>query len=155
MKVTKCIIPESKVGGSPIEGDVYGYSGWTKEKGIVGFRNPSSEQQTYKIALDSLLGLKDKEQKYYRKIVYPYGASEDGPYKYGDKISIKLQSYDAYIWKFDASSDREAPTIKQVKSEREDQIKIIFSERIEKTSAENIKNYELNPAEDVKAGGGL
>lgn len=131
-------------GGNPVAGDVYGYSGWTNEKGIIGFRNPSSEVKSYEISLDSLMGLKDKQQTYHRKTVYPYGASEDGPYKYGETIKVTLEPHEAYIWQFESNSDMEAPQIEQVKAESKQEIQVSFNERIERSSAENPTNYTVD-----------
>src|SRR5699024_9263875 len=138
-------------GGSPREGDVYGYSGWTDNKGIIGFRNPSTEEKVYEIKLDSSMGIKNKENTYYRSTVYPYGETEDGPYKYGDTIEVTLEPHDAYIWQFESKEDLEAPVIVDVKAHDKNHIQVTYDERVEQASAENINNYAIN--EDISIEG--
>ncbi|MEC0089690.1 discoidin domain-containing protein [Paenibacillus macquariensis] len=132
------------IGGNPLAGDVYGYSGWTKDKGIVSLRNPSSTAKTYQLTLDTLLGLKDKTKSYYRTTVYPYGASEEGPFEYGETFTITLQPYEAFVYQFESSDDEEQPTIAQVSALSSNQIEVLFSERMKKSTVENIANYSLN-----------
>ncbi|PQO25661.1 hypothetical protein C5Y96_22840 [Blastopirellula marina] len=45
------------IGGNPMQGEVYGYTGWTDDLGYVSLHNPSDETQEFEITLDRNLGL--------------------------------------------------------------------------------------------------
>lgn len=45
------------IGGNPMEGAVYGYTGWTDDQGYVSLHNPSDEPQEFTFTLDRYLGL--------------------------------------------------------------------------------------------------
>jgi hypothetical protein len=45
------------IGGNPKHGEVYGYTGWTKDFGYVSLHNPSNESREFSIVLDRALGL--------------------------------------------------------------------------------------------------
>lgn len=61
MKWVHHIFPAFKrsrmIGGSPIDGEVYGYSGWTADSGYVSLHNPSEEHRKFRIVLNRSLGL--------------------------------------------------------------------------------------------------
>lgn len=45
------------IGGNPMDGAVYGYTGWTNDAGYVSLHNPSGETKEMEITLDRSLGL--------------------------------------------------------------------------------------------------
>ncbi|WP_162848459.1 discoidin domain-containing protein [Paenibacillus nanensis] len=139
------------IGGSPIAGDVYGYSGWTAEKGVVGLRNPSSQTKTYALKLDTLIGVKDRTKSYYRSTVYPYGAAQDGPYAYGDTITVTLEPYDAFVWQFETALDETSPEIVRARAASGSQLELIFNERVERAAAIHPANYSLNNGAAVES----
>ena len=45
------------VGGDPLKGEVYGYAGWTDQKGVLTLRNPSAKEQTFNVEVSQVFEL--------------------------------------------------------------------------------------------------
>lgn len=45
------------IGGNPMAGEVYGYTGWTEDSGYLSLHNPSDDTREFQITLDRTLGL--------------------------------------------------------------------------------------------------
>jgi hypothetical protein len=54
------------VGGDPARGEIYGYASWSKEKGILSLRNPSSAEQTYKVEMSKVFDLPAQSMDSYK-----------------------------------------------------------------------------------------
>ena len=48
------------IGGSPLNMEVYGFTSWTPEKGIITLRNPDDRPKDFKFVLDSILEIPGK-----------------------------------------------------------------------------------------------
>ena len=80
------------VGGCPANGEVYGYSAWTGNKGIVSLRNPADRNQSFKFKLDESFGTFKGTENLKCAFVYPYDHQKDEKtYNYGDEISLTTE----------------------------------------------------------------
>lgn len=80
-------------GGSPLSGEVYGYTAWDEGRGYISIHNPADKEQTYEVVLDRSLGLTPNTGMSYR-ISSPLGhlnAELNSSYNYGDTLSVRLR----------------------------------------------------------------
>ena len=136
------------IGGSPTNGEVYGYSAWTEKSGVVSLRNPSNKSQKYTINLDKTIGTFASAQDMKRAFIYPYAAEKDGNlYKYGDSITVDLAPCEVVIMKFSSMEER-MPELVYGRFASETELLLCFDERIYVTpdcisSDEKIEGVEL------------
>jgi hypothetical protein len=93
------------IGGDPDAGEVYGYSGWTSEKGVISLRNPSSETKTLQITLDRSTGVAPGSGTFLRRIILPSVCSEVSQYSCGDTISVTISPFEVLVWEFTARDE--------------------------------------------------
>ena len=74
-------------------GDVYGYSCWNGNEGIVSIRNPKDVEQTYTLTYDRLVGVNEGMKDVYGKVVIgdvdKYQTNK--PLSYGNQITFTLK----------------------------------------------------------------
>ncbi len=88
-------------GGRASKSQVYGFSCFGDNEGIVSLRNSSSSEQIYDLQLDELIGVKKTFSDADLYTVLPYCTSGvQGSYSYGDSIRITLQPYQTKILHF-------------------------------------------------------
>ena len=56
-KNAKVLVDTHWIGGNPFNIEVYGFAAWTPGKGIITLRNPSAQDQTFKMNLQKALEL--------------------------------------------------------------------------------------------------
>ena len=89
------------IGGCPAKGEVYGYSAWTEDRGIVSLRNPANRNQSFKLRLDEPFGTLKGTENLKCAFVYPYDhETNQNLYSYGDEISLELSPHEVVIMKF-------------------------------------------------------
>ena len=93
------------IGGDPDKGEVYGYSGWTSENGVISLRNPTSTAKTFEINLDRSIGVLPGVRRFSQRAVLPPGRSENGSYSYADKIFVKLNAFEVLVWEFTSEDE--------------------------------------------------
>ncbi|WP_052663518.1 LamG-like jellyroll fold domain-containing protein [[Mycoplasma] testudinis] len=124
-----------RIGGQPINGDVYGYSAWNGDNGIVSLINPNNKVQTYDLTFDNALGVTPGTTGLYRKVIL--GNDSHGtntPINYGHKETVTLQPNEALIWQFSKTQDITPPTIATTKvNNNGTKIRVQFNERITST----------------------
>ncbi len=106
-------------GGSPTDGQVYGYTAWTKSQGYVSLHNPSSAEQKYSFTLDRAFGLLPESGLY--QTSSPIDGSVGGlnqQYAYGDSISLTLKPREIRILNFDKGT-RDWALIKELQTRNE------------------------------------
>lgn len=136
------------IGGSPTNGEVYGYSSWTENSGIISLRNPSNKSQSFTIHLDKTIGTFETAQDMKKISIYPYKADNDEKfYKYGDQITVDLAPCEVVIMKF-ASEQEKAPSFVYGRFESATELLLFFNDRIYTdlscvSSDEKIKNIEV------------
>ncbi len=88
-------------GGRPSESKVYGFSCFGDHEGIVSLRNSSSQNQSYTLKLDELIGVKKSFAFGEMYTVIPYCVnSSQGAYSYGDTLTFELEPYQTKIVHF-------------------------------------------------------
>ncbi len=118
------------IGGCPAEGEVYGYSCWSENKGIVSLRNPANRTQKIKITLDEAFGVNKNAENMRLAFVYPYNRQTEGrTYKYGDTFTINLAPLEAMIMKF-SSAQEKLPQLIYGRFESANELLLFFDDRI-------------------------
>ncbi len=88
-------------GGSPSNSEVYGFSCFGDHEGIVSLRNAGSEEKTYTLRLDELIGVTKSFSFGEMYTVLPYNIKgARGAYSYGDTVSFTLEPYQTRIVHF-------------------------------------------------------
>ncbi|MBR2954363.1 MAG: hypothetical protein IKC45_08285 [Clostridia bacterium] len=118
------------IGGSPSNGDIYGYSAWADGAGIVSLRNPSNDKKSFTITLDRLIGVPENTDNLQRAFIYPYEKPMDEKlYNYGDKIAVELAPCEAVIMKFSSREEKVANLV-YGRFEASNEIILHFDDRI-------------------------
>ncbi len=135
------------IGGSPTKGEVYGYSAWTENAGIVSLRNPSQRPRKFTINLDKTIGVFESTKNLRRVSIYPYEASKtDKLYNYGDCIYCELDPCEVVVFKFTAQEER-VPEFVYGKFLNKNNLLLHFDERIYNyhiiSSEEEISDVEI------------
>lgn len=118
------------IGGSPKNGEVYGYSAWTENAGIVSLRNPSNEKKSFTLILDEKIGVFNSTDNLKKVLIYPYTTDSDSKtYKYGDEITFELSPCESVIMKF-SSVNEKTPSLIYGKFESENELLLIFDDRV-------------------------
>ena len=118
------------IGGSPKDGEVYGYSAWTENAGIVSLRNPSNEKKSFTLILDEKIGVFKSTDNLKKVSIYPYTTDSDSKtYKYGDDITFELSPCEAVIMKFSSVNEKTRSLI-YGKFESENELLLIFDDRV-------------------------
>ena len=118
------------IGGSPGDGQVYGYSAWTKNAGIISVRNPSNHRKSFTVTIDRKIGAYENTGGFRCAYIYPYTSdSHNKLYNYGDSITFELEPCQVKILKFSNESGK-APSLVYGKFQGEKELLLVFDERI-------------------------
>ena len=118
------------IGGSPEKGEAYGYSCWSKDKGIISLRNPANRQQSLTVTLDETIGVNPDMQNLKMAYVYPYDKKTDGKtYSYGEVVTVNLMPLEAMIMKFTQFAEK-TPELVYGRFESDREILLFFNDRI-------------------------
>lgn len=118
------------IGGSPKDGEVYGYSAWTENAGIVSLRNPSNEKKSFTLTLDEKIGVYKTTDNLKKVSIYPYTTDSDSKtYEYGDEITFELSPCEAVVMKF-SSVNEKTPSLVYGRFESENELLLIFDDRV-------------------------
>ncbi|MBM7269010.1 discoidin domain-containing protein [Streptococcus suis] len=118
-------------GGKPGHGQVYGYSAWDEEKGILSIRNPIPTTQTYRVTLDRLVGVLEGTSNMHRKIVL--GDSRHNSTElmnYGQEFEITLNGYETVIFEFSKTADTESAKVYKANVDAQNTVRVQFDERV-------------------------
>lgn len=140
-------------GGKPGHGEVYGYSAWDEDKGILSIRNPVNSQQTYTITLDRLVGMREGTAGLYRTTVLGDKRHDtSATTSYGDSITINLQPYETVIFQYSKVADQTPASLLTAKANASRTISLEFDEHLvldEETSftvsGHTVIDTRLNP----------
>lgn len=136
------------IGGSPTDGEVYGYSAWTENAGIVSLRNPANKPQRYVLNLDKTIGALYANVNMKKVSIYPYANDVDeNTYNYGDFITVELAPSEAVIMKF-SNKEEKTPNLLYGRMTSATEMILFFDDRIYTDislvlSDEKIKAVEL------------
>ena len=139
-------------GGSPKDGEVYGYSCWNDKEGIISLRNPSNSTKTFTVSLDNTIGVYKDAKDLNRNLVMsfdgtqtngtPLNYNDNGKtYAYGDEIKVTLKGGEVHIWKFTTEKDTKAPELLTVSSNgasKFNEVKIVVDEPIRHLGADAV-----------------
>ncbi|HFI0564362.1 TPA: discoidin domain-containing protein [Streptococcus suis] len=118
-------------GGKPGHGEVYGYSAWDENNGIVSIRNPINEAKTYTLKLDRIVGMREGTKDMYRTTVLGEKRHDTTDLtKYGDSITITLQPYETVIFQYSKERDTVAAKVLTAKANDARTISLEFDERV-------------------------
>lgn len=118
------------IGGCPANGEVYGYSAWTENRGVVSLRNPAQRSQSFKFKLDEPFGTYKGTENLKRAFVYPYERKlDEKTYSYGDEISVELAPHEVVIMKF-SNVQESVPQLIYGRFESEKELLLFFNDRI-------------------------
>ena len=132
-------------GGRPSQKQVYGFSAFAEDEGILCLRNPADTPAEYTVRLDESIGV-GKNLVYAPMIqLLPYNTRGiDGIYSYGEKVKIKLAPYETKIMHFSRKTkDLSAEYITVIS---ENTLQVTFNQTV------NIGNIacESNPVKSAK-----
>ncbi len=118
------------IGGCPEKAEVYGYSCWNDNRGIISLRNPGNNSQTFTITLDEKIGVDKTCQNMKLVHVYPYNKPmSNKTYSYGDTITVNLSSLEVIIMKF-SSVEEKLPSLVYGRFDSEKELLLFFDDRI-------------------------
>ncbi len=142
------------IGGDPAKGEVYGYSSWTKDEGIVALRNPSNESQKYQLSLDKSISCMEVNEDMRRETILPYSPmQDDNKYSFGDSFNINMEAGAIIILKF-SSIKEDCPKPIYARFVSENSAAIFFDDRV-RINLDNIvtdNNIEsINISDDYSA----
>ncbi len=118
------------IGGAVTDGEVYGYSAWTENTGVVSLRNPANKPQRYILNLDKTIGTFYTNVNMKKVFVYPYtNETDETTYNYGDFISVELAPLEAVVMKF-SNADEKAPKLLYGRMSSPTEMLLFFENRI-------------------------
>ena len=134
------ILQKSKMfGGNPETGDVYGYSCWNGNEGIVSIRNPKDVEQTYTLTYDRLVGVNEGMKDVYGKVVIgdidKYQTNE--PLSYGNQITFTLKPKEVLIMQY-GEKDTTSATVNSIHGDNK-VVEVEFNETIRTPKVEDFK----------------
>lgn len=143
------ILQKSKMfGGNPENGDVYGYSCWKGDQGIVSIRNPKDVEQTYTLTLDENVGVTSAVKNAYGTVVVGDQSRQvNDPVSYGKKLTYTLKPKEVLIIQY-GNQDVTPATIESMHADK-NKVSVTFDERIQTPTADNFK-VKGNNVTDVK-----
>ena len=143
------ILQKSKmIGGKPNNGDIYGYSCWNNNEGIVSLRNPSDLEKTITITYDRLIGVNEGTDNLYGKVVIGDVSKyqNDEVMKYGKSVTYTLKPKETLIMQYGAK-DTQSATIDSVHADGR-VLEVEFNETI-RTPENNTIFVEGNSVESM------
>jgi hypothetical protein len=94
---TKVLVDTHWVGGDPTALEVYGWASWTKDKAILGLRNPSDKPQTYYLNLKKDFEIPQGEAEHFTmKAVY--GSNDTVPADYKNAVVVTLKPLETLVF---------------------------------------------------------
>ena len=118
------------IGGCPAKAEVYGYSCWSENKGILSLRNPANRPQSITVTLDENIGVNENAENMRMVYFYPYAKETEGKsYSFGDTITINLAPLEAVIMKFSCTEEK-LPKLIYGRFESANELFLFFDDRI-------------------------
>ena len=143
------ILQKSKMfGGNPENGDIYGYSCWKGNQGIVSIRNPKDVEQTYTLTLDEKVGVSSEVKNVYGTVVVGEQSRQtNDPVSHNSKLTYKLKPKEVLIIQYGAKDETPAK-IESMHADK-NKVSVKFDERIQTPEATNF-TVDGNKVTDVK-----
>ena len=136
------------IGGKPNNGDIYGYSAWIDNEGIVSLRNPSDVQKSITVTYDRLIGVNEGTDNLYGKVVIGDVAKyqNNEVMKYGKTVTYTLKPKETLIMQYGAK-DTQSAAIDSVHADGK-VLEVEFNEAI-RTPENNTISVEGNSVESI------
>ena len=143
------ILQKSKMfGGNPENGDIYGYSCWKGNQGIVSIRNPKDVEQTYTLTLDEKVGVSSEVKNVYGTVVVgDQSRQTNDPVSHNSKLTYKLKPKEVLIIQYGAKDETPAK-IESMHADK-NKVSVKFDERIQTPEATNF-TVDGNKVTDFK-----
>ena len=143
------ILQKSKMfGGDPEKGQVYGYSCWSGNQGIVSIRNPKDVEQTYTLKLDEKVGVSSEVKNVYGKVVVgDQSRQTSDPVSHNTELTYTLKPKEVLIVQYGAKDGTPAK-VESMHAEK-NKVSVKFDERIQTPTANNF-TVDGNKVTDVK-----
>ena len=143
------ILQKSKMfGGDPENGDVYGYSCWNENQGIVSIRNPKNVEQTYTLKLDEKVGVSSGVKNVYGKVVVgDQSRQTNDSVSHNTELAYTLKPKEVLIVQYGAQDGTPAK-IESMHADK-NKVSVTFDERIQTPKAGNF-TVDGNKVTDVK-----
>ncbi len=118
------------IGGCPADAQVYGFSSWSENTGIVSLRNPAPYSQTYTLILNDSIGVSKTHQNMKMANIYPYTEKcGEKLHSYGDVLTITLEPLHSVIMKF-SNKDESTPSLIYGRFDSEKELLLFFDDRV-------------------------
>ena len=143
------ILQKSKMfGGDPEKEQVYGYSCWNGNQGIVSIRNPKNVEQTYTLKLDEKVGVSSGVKNVYGKVVVgDQSRQTNDAVSHNTELTYTLKPKEVLILQYGAQDGTPA-TIESMHADK-NKVSVTFDERIQTPKAGNF-TVDGNKVTDVK-----
>ena len=143
------ILQKSKMfGGDPENGDVYGYSCWNGNQGIVSIRNPKNVEQTYTLKLDEKVGVSSGVKNVYGKVVVgDQSRQTNDSVSHNTELTYTLKPKEVLIVQYGAQDGTPAK-IESMHADK-NKVSVTFDERIQTPKVGNF-TVDGNKVTDVK-----
>ena len=142
------ILQKSKMfGGSPANGDPYGYSAWNGNNGIVSLRNPSNVKKEITVTYDRLLGVPEDLKPVFGKVVIGDNKYNNAEMGYGRKVTYTLEPKEVLIMQY-GDKDTVPAEIASIHANGK-VVKVEFNETMQEPdkSQYTVDGYEVKKAE--------
>lgn len=143
------ILQKSKMfGGDPEKEQVYGYSCWNGNQGIVSIRNPKNVEQTYTLKLDEKVGVSSGVKNVYGKVVVgDQSRQTNDSVSHNTELTYTLKPKEVLIVQYGAKDGTPAK-VESMHAEK-NKVSVKFDERIQTPEADNF-TVDGNKVTDVK-----
>ena len=143
------ILQKSKMfGGDPEKEQVYGYSCWNGNHGIVSIRNPKNVEQTYTLKLDEKVGVSSGVKNVYGKVVVgDQSRQTNDAVSHNTELTYTLKPKEVLIVQYGAQDGTPAK-IESMHADK-NKVSVTFDERIQTPKAGNF-TVDGNKVTDVK-----
>ncbi|MGT2828076.1 discoidin domain-containing protein, partial [Streptococcus himalayensis] len=118
-------------GGKPGHGEVYGYSAWNEDSGILSIRNPINRKQSYTVRLDRLIGVPENMAAMYRTTVLGDKRHDKaGVTNYNEEVTVELEPYESLVFQYSKKKDETSATVENAKATSSRTVDLRFNERV-------------------------
>ena len=143
------ILQKSKMfGGDPEKEQVYGYSCWNGNQGIVSIRNPKNTEQEYTLTLDEKVGVANTMKNAYGTVVVgDQSRQTNDPVSHNSKLTYKLKPKEVLIIQY-GDKDVTPASVESIHADKNN-VSVTFNERIQTPKA-SFFTVEGNKVKEVK-----
>lgn len=99
----KVLVDTHWIGGDPFNVDVYGWTSWNGEKGIITLRNPSDKTQEYHLDLTEALEAKLDYDGYY--LSEPFNRKFQNLTTVNGTVTLTLRPFEGKILEYNKQSN--------------------------------------------------